>query len=84
MALKKTKKILKSFLHNWTDTDKSRSCLVFSDVLDVDFELRDDVWDDIDDEKLVFASNFANRELGKVILTKLFVSYLQMVSQAVI
>lgn len=53
-------------------------------MLDVDFELRDDVWDDIDDEKLVFASNFANRELGKVILTKLFVSYLQMVSQAVI
>ncbi|GAB0192983.1 probable ATP-dependent DNA helicase HFM1 [Grus japonensis] len=37
--------------------------LVFSDALDVDFELRDDVWDDIDDEKLVFASNFASREL---------------------
>lgn len=83
MALKK-KKSLKSLLHNWTDTDKSTSCLVFSDVLDVDFELRDDVWDDIDDEKLVFASNFANRELGKVILTKLFVSYLQIISQAII
>ncbi|XP_064928684.1 probable ATP-dependent DNA helicase HFM1 isoform X1 [Columba livia] len=36
-----------------------------TNVLDVDFELRDDVWDDIDDEKLVFASNFANRELDK-------------------
>ncbi|XP_056212401.1 probable ATP-dependent DNA helicase HFM1 [Falco biarmicus] len=33
--------------------------------LHVDFELRDDVWDDIDDEKLVFASNFASRELDK-------------------
>nr|XP_010301135.1 PREDICTED: probable ATP-dependent DNA helicase HFM1 [Balearica regulorum gibbericeps] len=34
-------------------------------ALDVDFELRDDVWDDIDDEKLVFASNFASRELDE-------------------
>ncbi|KAM6343166.1 LOW QUALITY PROTEIN: putative ATP-dependent DNA helicase HFM1 [Alca torda] len=34
-------------------------------ALDVDFELRDDIWDDIDDEKLVLASNFASRELGK-------------------
>nr|XP_009478880.1 PREDICTED: probable ATP-dependent DNA helicase HFM1 [Pelecanus crispus] len=36
-----------------------------SDALDVDFELRDDVWDDIDDEKLVFASSFASRELDE-------------------
>ncbi|KAM6077801.1 putative ATP-dependent DNA helicase HFM1 [Theristicus caerulescens] len=36
-----------------------------SNALDVDFELRDDVWDDIDDEKLVFASNFASRELDE-------------------
>ncbi|XP_009952005.1 PREDICTED: probable ATP-dependent DNA helicase HFM1, partial [Leptosomus discolor] len=34
-----------------------------SNALDVDFELRSDFWDDIDDEKLVFASNFASREL---------------------
>lgn len=37
----------------------------------MDFELTDDVWNDIDDEKLVFASNFTSRELGKVILTSL-------------
>ncbi|XP_059678055.1 probable ATP-dependent DNA helicase HFM1 [Gavia stellata] len=36
-----------------------------SNALDVDFEWRDDVWDDIDDEKLVFASNFASRELDE-------------------
>ncbi|XP_009466634.1 PREDICTED: probable ATP-dependent DNA helicase HFM1 [Nipponia nippon] len=36
-----------------------------TNALDVDFELRDDVWDDIDDEKLVFASNFASRELDE-------------------
>ncbi|KAK4819677.1 hypothetical protein QYF61_009786, partial [Mycteria americana] len=34
-----------------------------SNALDMDFELRDDVWDEIDDEKLIFASNFASREL---------------------
>ncbi|KAM6262669.1 putative ATP-dependent DNA helicase HFM1 [Porphyrio hochstetteri] len=44
-------------------SDKSRSC--FSDALDVEFELRDDVWDYIDDEKLVSASNFASRELDE-------------------
>lgn len=38
----------------------------------MDFELRDDIWDDIDDEKLVFASNFVSRELGKVISTNIF------------
>ncbi|XP_009870563.1 PREDICTED: probable ATP-dependent DNA helicase HFM1 [Apaloderma vittatum] len=31
----------------------------------LDFELREDVWDDIDDEKLVLASNFASRELDE-------------------
>ncbi|XP_072723745.1 probable ATP-dependent DNA helicase HFM1 [Ciconia boyciana] len=36
-----------------------------SNALDMDFELRDDVWDDIDDEKLIFASNFASRELDE-------------------
>ncbi|XP_030349466.1 probable ATP-dependent DNA helicase HFM1 [Strigops habroptila] len=36
-----------------------------SNALDVDFELRDDVWDDIDDEKLVFASNFDSRDLDE-------------------
>ncbi|XP_069645309.1 probable ATP-dependent DNA helicase HFM1 [Haliaeetus albicilla] len=36
-----------------------------SDALDVDFKLTDDVWDDIDDEKLVFASNFTSRELDE-------------------
>lgn len=60
-------------MHNLTDRDKSRFC--FSDALDVDFELREDVWDDIDDEKLVLASNFDSKELGKVILTKFFVYY---------
>lgn len=38
----------------------------------MDFELRDDIWDDIDDEKLVFASNFVSGELGKVISTNIF------------
>ncbi|XP_054021392.1 probable ATP-dependent DNA helicase HFM1 [Dryobates pubescens] len=36
-----------------------------SNALDVDFELNSDVWDDIDDDKLVFASNFATRELDE-------------------
>ena len=64
------------------DTHESRCC--FSDGLHVDFELRDDVWDDIDDDKLVFASNFAGRELGKVILTEFFVSYVQIILQAIL
>ncbi|KAM9379135.1 putative ATP-dependent DNA helicase HFM1 [Phaethornis superciliosus] len=34
-----------------------------NNVLDVSFEMREDVWDDIDDENLVFASNFTSREL---------------------
>ncbi|XP_054240257.1 probable ATP-dependent DNA helicase HFM1 [Indicator indicator] len=36
-----------------------------SNALDVDFELNSDVWDDIDDDKLVFASSFATRELDE-------------------
>ncbi|KAF4793067.1 hypothetical protein TURU_114568 [Turdus rufiventris] len=43
------------------DCYKSRYC--FSDASNVDFDLGDDIWDDIDDEKLVFASNFVSREL---------------------
>ncbi|KAJ7411127.1 hypothetical protein BTVI_51082 [Pitangus sulphuratus] len=34
-----------------------------SNALNVDFEMRDDIWDDIDDDKLVLASNFVSREL---------------------
>ncbi|XP_051481595.1 probable ATP-dependent DNA helicase HFM1 [Apus apus] len=34
-------------------------------ALDVDFAMRENVWDDIDDEKLVFASNFTGRELDE-------------------
>ncbi|KAF2984461.1 hypothetical protein EK904_003406, partial [Melospiza melodia maxima] len=50
-------------LQSWNcgKSNKSRYC--FSDALNVNFELRDDIWDDIDDEKLVFASNFVSREL---------------------
>ncbi|XP_017927839.1 probable ATP-dependent DNA helicase HFM1 isoform X1 [Manacus vitellinus] len=36
-----------------------------SNALDMDFEMRDDIWDDIDDDKLVFASNFVSRELDE-------------------
>ncbi|XP_014106062.1 PREDICTED: probable ATP-dependent DNA helicase HFM1 [Pseudopodoces humilis] len=36
-----------------------------NNALNVDFELRDDIWDDIDDEKLVLASNFVSRELDE-------------------
>ncbi|OWK64380.1 putative ATP-dependent DNA helicase HFM1 [Lonchura striata] len=50
------------------DCYKSRYC--FSDALNVDFELRDDIWDDIDDDKLVFASNFVNRELDFFLMMK--------------
>lgn len=50
----------------------------------MDFELGDDIWDDIDDEKLVFASNFVSKELGKVISTNIFLSYIQIFLQAMI
>lgn len=50
----------------------------------MNFELRDDIWDDIDDEKLVFASNFVSRESGKVISTNCFLSYIQIILWAII
>nr|XP_013816665.1 PREDICTED: probable ATP-dependent DNA helicase HFM1 [Apteryx mantelli mantelli] len=34
-------------------------------ALNVNFELGNDVWDDFDDEKLVFASNFSSRDLDE-------------------
>ncbi|XP_021260589.1 probable ATP-dependent DNA helicase HFM1 isoform X2 [Numida meleagris] len=36
-----------------------------NNALDVNAELRDDVWDDLDDEVLVVASNFSRRELDE-------------------
>lgn len=36
-----------------------------SDALDMSAELRDDVWDDLDDEVLVVASNLFSRELDE-------------------
>ncbi|XP_061235369.1 probable ATP-dependent DNA helicase HFM1 isoform X3 [Neopsephotus bourkii] len=36
-----------------------------SNAFDVDFELQADVWDDIDDEKLVYASNFDSRDIDE-------------------
>ncbi|XP_061321515.1 probable ATP-dependent DNA helicase HFM1 isoform X6 [Pezoporus flaviventris] len=36
-----------------------------SNSFDVDFEMQDDVWDDIDDEKLVYASNFDSRDIDE-------------------
>lgn len=50
----------------------------------MDFDLRDDIWDDIDDEKLVFASNFVSIELGKFISTNFFLSYIQIILQDII
>ncbi|XP_032923532.1 probable ATP-dependent DNA helicase HFM1 [Catharus ustulatus] len=58
-ALEVSQKPLQSW--NCGKSNKSRYC--FSDASNVDFDLRDDIWDDIDDEKLVFASNFVSREL---------------------
>ncbi|XP_078012699.1 putative ATP-dependent DNA helicase HFM1 [Phascolarctos cinereus] len=45
-----------SLMHNLTDADKNSSR--FSDSLNVNFELGDEVWDDFNDEKLIHASNF--------------------------
>lgn len=54
---------------NLTDADKSSSW--FSKTLNVNFELGDEVWDDFDDEKLIYACSFssdvANKDLGKII-----------------
>ncbi|XP_068948830.1 probable ATP-dependent DNA helicase HFM1 [Petaurus breviceps papuanus] len=45
-----------SLMHNLTDVDKNSS--QFSDTLNVNFELGNEVWDDFSDEKLTSASNF--------------------------
>ncbi|XP_074120756.1 putative ATP-dependent DNA helicase HFM1 [Sminthopsis crassicaudata] len=45
-----------SLMHNLTDADKDSSH--FSDSLNVNFELGDEVWDDFSDEKLLNASSF--------------------------
>ncbi|XP_046501087.1 probable ATP-dependent DNA helicase HFM1 isoform X3 [Equus quagga] len=42
---------------NLTDVDKSNSS--FSEVLNVNFELGNDVWDDFDDENLIEVTNFS-------------------------
>ncbi|KAM9129912.1 putative ATP-dependent DNA helicase HFM1 [Pangshura tecta] len=45
-----------SLMHNFTNADKSSSW--FSEALNVNFELGDEVWDDFDDDKLIHASSF--------------------------
>ncbi|XP_059584027.1 probable ATP-dependent DNA helicase HFM1 isoform X3 [Alligator mississippiensis] len=59
-------KNLESSMPNLTDADKSSSW--FSKTLNVNFELGDEVWDDFDDEKLIYACSFssdvANKDLG--------------------
>ncbi|XP_019357136.1 PREDICTED: probable ATP-dependent DNA helicase HFM1 isoform X2 [Gavialis gangeticus] len=59
-------KNLESSMPNLTDADKSSSW--FSKALNVNFELGDEVWDDFDDEKLIYACSFssdlANKDLG--------------------
>ncbi|XP_015491522.1 probable ATP-dependent DNA helicase HFM1 isoform X5 [Parus major] len=58
-----TLEVSKKQLQSWNSGKNNKSRYCFSDALNVDFELRDDIWDDIDDEKLVLASNFVSREL---------------------
>ncbi|XP_054836336.1 probable ATP-dependent DNA helicase HFM1 [Eublepharis macularius] len=48
----------KSLMNNLTDADKSNT--LFSEPLNVNFELGDEVWDDYDDESLVHASHFTD------------------------
>ncbi|XP_019386674.1 PREDICTED: probable ATP-dependent DNA helicase HFM1 isoform X2 [Crocodylus porosus] len=59
-------KNLESSMPNLTDADRSSSW--FSKALNVNFELGDEVWDDFDDEKLIYACSFssdvANKDLG--------------------
>lgn len=43
--------------HNFTDVDKNNS--TFSEVLNVNFELGNEVWDDFDDENLIEATSFS-------------------------
>ncbi|XP_051713468.2 probable ATP-dependent DNA helicase HFM1 isoform X2 [Oryctolagus cuniculus] len=48
---------------NLTDADKSNS--TFSEVLNVNFELENEVWDDFDDENLIEVTNFSDDEKTK-------------------
>ncbi|XP_074924370.1 putative ATP-dependent DNA helicase HFM1 [Chelonoidis abingdonii] len=50
------KNLKESLMHNFTNADKSSSW--FSEALNVNFELGDEVWDDFDDGKLIHASSF--------------------------
>ncbi|XP_044884213.1 probable ATP-dependent DNA helicase HFM1 isoform X1 [Mauremys mutica] len=50
------KNLKESLMHNFTNADKSSSW--FSEALNVNFELGDEVWDDFDDDKLIHASSF--------------------------
>ncbi|XP_053099284.1 probable ATP-dependent DNA helicase HFM1 isoform X2 [Hemicordylus capensis] len=50
------KNLKESLMNNLTDADKSSS--LFSEPLNVNFELGDEVWDDYDDGSLVYASTF--------------------------
>ncbi|KAJ6655838.1 hypothetical protein lerEdw1_004703 [Lerista edwardsae] len=50
------KNLKESLMSNLTDADKSSS--LFSEPLNVNFELGDEVWDDYDDGSLVHASSF--------------------------
>ncbi|KAG6929224.1 HFM1, ATP dependent DNA helicase -like protein [Chelydra serpentina] len=50
------KNLKESLMHNVTNADKSSSW--FSEALNVNFELGDEVWDDFDDDKLIHASSF--------------------------
>ncbi|XP_043376622.1 probable ATP-dependent DNA helicase HFM1 isoform X5 [Chelonia mydas] len=50
------KNFKESLMHNLTNADKSSSW--FSEALNVNFELGDEVWDDFDDDKLIHASSF--------------------------
>lgn len=50
------KNLKASLMNNLTDADKSSS--LFSEPLNVNFELGDEVWDDYDDGSLVHASSF--------------------------
>ncbi|XP_065410314.1 probable ATP-dependent DNA helicase HFM1 [Chrysemys picta bellii] len=65
------KNLKESLMHNFTNADKSSSW--FSEALNVNFELGDEVWDDFDDDKLIHASSFftgveSREDLGKIIL----------------
>ncbi|XP_077189164.1 putative ATP-dependent DNA helicase HFM1 isoform X2 [Paroedura picta] len=51
------KNLKASLMNNLTDADKSST--LFSEPLNVNFELGDEVWDDYDDGSLVYASVFA-------------------------